>query len=180
MEEGKTTEMKRMYSILALLLASVFTSKSQILYSGRIETGYQHYLFRTIRVDPGPNWKGYNLNNKQNAYIFSSVNGLLFHDRRLFSGIGLGYYNFEGISGIAIFGDLEYLPLKKNITPLINLRVGYNHILNQYDGGAGSMQMELGLGINYRIKEKYGLYIKSGMLVTHQSFLLPFTLGFRY
>ncbi len=174
------TKMKHLLTIFALVLGSTLMTKAQTVYSGRIETGYQHYLLKTITVDPGPNWKGYNLDNRQNCFNFASVNGLTFNDRNLFTGIGLGFYNFEGIDGVAIFGDLEYLPLKKRVTPLLNLRLGYNHIWNQYEGGTGTMHTEFGLGINYKIKEKFGLYIKSGILITQQSFLLPLTLGFRY
>jgi hypothetical protein len=58
--------------------------------------------------------------------------------------------------------------------------LGYNHIWNQYEGGTGAVHTEFGVGINYKIKEKFGLYIKSGILITQQSFLLPITLGFRY
>jgi hypothetical protein len=85
-----------------------------------------------------------------------------------------------GIDGVAIFGDLEYVPLKKRLTPILNLRLGYNHIWNQYEGGKGTMHTEFGLGINYKIKENLGLYIKSGIMITQQSLFLPLTLGFRY
>jgi hypothetical protein len=81
--------------------------KAQMNYSGRARTGYQHYAFRTITVDPEPNWKGYNLDEKQNGFNFTTVNGLAFKNRKLFTGIGLGYLNFEGINGVSIFGALE-------------------------------------------------------------------------
>ncbi len=173
-------KMKTLLTTFALLLCLTMATKAQTSYSGRIEIGYLNYFFRTITVDPGPNWKGYNLDNRQNGFNFTSVNGVTFKDRKLFTGIGLGYLNFEGIDGVAMFGDLEYLPLKKRLTPILNLRLGYNHIWNQYEGGTGTMHTEFGLGINYKIKEKFGLYIKSGILMTQQSFLLPLTLGFKY
>jgi hypothetical protein len=173
-------KMKTLVAILALLLCLPMITKAQTSYSGQFEAGYQHYLFRPIRVEPGPNWKGYNLDNRQNGFNLTSVNGITFKDRKLFTGIGLGYLNFEGINGVAIFGDITYLPLKKRVTPLLNFRLGYNHIWNQYEGGTGAVHTEFGVGINYKIKEKFGLYIKSGILITQQSFLLPITLGFRY
>lgn len=138
------------------------------------------YMYRTISVDPGPNWKGYNLNEKQNGINLTVINGLSFVNKKLFAGIGLGYLNFEGINGISVFTDFEYLPLKTKLTPLVNLKLGYNHIWNQYEGGTGTMHTELGVGLNYKLKEKFGLYLKSGMLFTQQSFMIPVTLGFRY
>lgn len=172
--------MRHFFLTLILLLVSILFAEAQISYSGRIETGYQHYLFRTLTVDPGPNWKGYNLDKKQNGFNFTTSNGLAFAKRKLYTGIGLGYLNYEGIEGISIFGDFEYLPLKNRLTPLFNLRLGYNHIWNQYDGGTGTMQTEFGLGINYKMKEKLGVYTKSGLVITQQSFLVPITLGFRF
>lgn len=172
--------MKTLLTTLVLLLCLTMTTKAQTSYSGRLETGYINYLSRTFTVDPGPNWKGYNLDNRQNGFNVTSINGVTFKDRKIFTGIGLGYFNFDGIDGVAIFGDLEYLPFKKRVTPVLNLRLGYNHIWNQYEGGSGTIHTEFGLGINYKIKENFGLYIKSGIMITQQSFLLPLTLGIRY
>jgi hypothetical protein len=121
-------KMKTLVAILALVLCLPMITKAQTSYSRQFEVGYQHYLFRTITVDAGPNWKGYNLDNRQNGFNLTSVNGITFKDRKLFTGIGLGYLNFEGINGVAIFGDITYLPLKKRVTPLLNFRLGYNHI----------------------------------------------------
>ncbi len=173
-------KMKTFLTTSVLLLWLTMPTKAQTSYSGRIETGYMNYLFRTITVEPGPNWKGYNLNNRQNGFNFNSINGVTFQDRKIFTGIGAGYSNFDGIDGVAIFGDFEYLPLKKRLTPILNLRLGYNHIWNQYEGGTGTMHTEFGIGINYKIKENLGLYIKSGIMITQQTLFLPPTLGFRY
>jgi hypothetical protein len=88
--------------------------------------------------------------------------------------------NFEGTNGVSVFADFEYLQLKTRITPLLNLKLGYDHLWNQYDGGTGTMLTEIGIGINYKLTEKFRLYLKSGMLYTQQSFLIPITIGFRY
>lgn len=172
--------MRHLLTSTILLFALCNTANSQTNYSGKIETGYMQYMYRTISVDPGPNWKGYNLNEKQNGINLTVINGLSFVNKKLFAGIGLGYLNFEGINGISVFTDFEYLPLKTKLTPLVNLKLGYNHIWNQYEGGTGTMHTELGVGLNYKLKEKFGLYLKSGMLFTQQSFMIPVTLGFRY
>jgi len=173
-------KMRHLLTSTILLFALCNTANSQTNYSGKIETGYMQYMNRTISVDPGPNWKGYNLNEKQNGINLTVINGLSFVNKKLFAGIGLGYLNFEGINGISVFTDFEYLPLKTKLTPLVNLKLGYNHIWNQYEGGTGTMHTELGVGLNYKLKEKFGLYLKSGMLFTQQSFMIPVTLGFRY
>ncbi len=172
--------MRHLLTSTILLFALCNKANSQTNYSGKIETGYMQYMYRTISVDPGPNWKGYNLNEKQNGINLTVINGLSFVNKKLFAGIGLGYLNFEGINGISVFTDFEYLPLKTKLTPLVNLKLGYNHIWNQYEGGTGTMHTELGVGLNYKLKEKFGLYLKSGMLFTQQSFMIPVTLGFRY
>ena len=172
--------MRHLLTSTILLFALCNTANSQTNYSGKIETGYMQYMYRTISVDPGPNWKGYNLNEKQNGINLTVINGLSFVNKKLFAGIGLGYLNFEGINGISVFTDFEYLPLKTKLTPLVNLKLGYNHIWNQYEGGTRTVHTELGVGLNYKLKEKFGLYLKSGMLFTQQSFMIPVTLGFRY
>jgi hypothetical protein len=90
-------KMKTFLTTSVLLLWLTMPTKAQTSYSGRIETGYMNYLFRTITVEPGPNWKGYNLNNRQNGFNFNSINGVTFQDRKIFTGIGAGYSNFDGI-----------------------------------------------------------------------------------
>lgn len=177
LKELTTNIMRHFFLTLILLLVSTLFTEAQISHSERIETGYQHYLFRALKVDPGPDWKGYNLDEKQNGYNYTTSYGLSFAERKLYTGIGIGYLNFEGIDGISIFGDFDYLPLKNRLTPLFNLRLGYNHIWNQYEGGTGTMHTEFGLGLYYKIKGIFGIYIKSGLLIMQQSFLVPITLG---
>ena len=170
--------MRHLLTTTILLLALSYVAKSQINYSGKIETGYMIFQYNTIQVDPGPDWKGNYLN--ENGIDINVINGLTFVNKKMFAGLGLGYLNFEGINGVSVFADLEYLPLKTRITPLLNLKLGYDHIWNQYDGGTGTMLTEIGIGINYRLTEKFGLYLKSGMLYTQQSFLIPINIGFRF
>ena len=151
---------------------------SQIDYSIKAETGFLKYQFNTIQVDPGPNWKGYYLDEK-NGVDFNIINGFDFNNK-LFAGIGLRYLNFEGINGISVFSDFEYLPLKTRLTPLINLKIGYSHIWNQYDNGTGTGLGELCLGLNFRLTEKIDIYAKSGFTMTQQSLLIPIRLGIRF
>ncbi|NPD47327.1 MULTISPECIES: hypothetical protein [unclassified Lentimicrobium] len=131
-----------------------------------------------VQVEAGPNWKGYNLNKEQNGIDLNLINGIQFKNK-LFAGIGLGYVNFEGISGVSIFSDFDYLPLKTKLTPLINLKIGYNHICNQYKNGTGSALIELGGGLNYRFSEEFDIYLQSGFMITQQTFFIPIKLGLR-
>ncbi len=136
------------------------------------------YQNNTIQVDPGPNWKGYNL-YEQNGIDFNIVNGIDF-ENKLFAGIGIGYLNFEGINGFYAFTDFEYLPLKTKLTPLVNLKIGYSHIWNQYENGTGTGLVELSTGLNYRLTEKIDIYAKSGFTITQQSLLIPIRLGIKF
>jgi hypothetical protein len=165
--------------LLNLILISIIqTGYSKINYSIKAETGFLKYQFNTIQVDPGPNWKGYNL-DEENGVDFNIINGIDFKNK-LFAGIGLGYLNFEGVNGLSIFSDFEYLPLKTRLSPLINLKVGYSHIWNQYENGTGTGLGELCLGLNYRLTEKIDIYTKSGFTMTQQSLLIPIRLGIRF
>ena len=160
------------------MILTINQGYSQIRYSIKAETGFLMYQNNTIQVDPGPNWKGYNL-YEQNGIDFNIVNGIDFEDK-LFVGIGLGYLNFEGINGFYAFTDFEYLPLKTKLTPLVNLKIGYSHIWNQYENGTGTGLVELSTGLNYRLTEKIDIYAKSGFTITQQSLLIPIRLGIKF
>ena len=170
--------MRQLLTTTILLLALSMVAKAQINYSGKFEAGYMRFQNNTVQVDPGPDWKGYYLND--NGIDINFINGLTFLNNKIFTGLGLGYLNFEGANGVSVFADLEYLPFKTKLTPLLNVKLGYDHIWNQYDGGTGTMHTEFCIGLNYKLTEKFGLYLKSGMLYTQQSLLIPITFGFRY
>jgi len=165
--------------LLNLIFITIIQSGySQIKYSIKIETGFLKYQFNTIQVDPGPDWKGYNL-YEENGIDFNIINGADFNNK-LFAAFGIGYLNFEGINGLSLFSDFEYLPLKTRLTPLINLKIGYSHIWNQYENGTGTGLGELCLGLNYRLTEKMDIYTKSGFTMTQQSLIIPVKLGIRF
>ena len=171
--------MKKRILITIILIAFGWKGYSQINYFGKVETGYLIFQYTTVQVDPGPDWKGYHLNEEQNGFDLNLINGVSFKNK-FFTGIGIGYLNFEGINGFSIFMDLEYLPLKTKLTPLINLKIGYNHIWNQYENGIGSSIVELGGGVNYRITEKFDIYMQSGLMITQQVLLIPIKIGLRF
>jgi hypothetical protein len=171
--------MNRIASLFTMILLYLGANgQAQISYSLKVETGFLKYQNNTVQIDPGPNWKGYNL-YEENGLDINIVNGLEFKNR-VFAGIGLGYLNFEGISGLAVFSDFEYLPLKTRVTPIINLKIGFSHIWNQYENGTGTGLGELCIGLNYRLSEKTSIYTKSGVSMTQQSLLIPIRFGVRF
>ncbi len=151
-------------------------------FDGKIEAGFLKYQLTTIQVDPTPGWKGYNLNEEQNGINLNGIYGINLND--FFAGVGLGYLYFEGIHGGAIFTDLMYVPTirKSQISPLLNLKIGFNHIWNQYEHGKTSALEEIGVGIYYRFdwRKNEGLFLQTGVLMTQQALLIPIRLGFRF
>tara|TARA_B110000114_G_C14925370_1_gene330209 strand:+ start:88 stop:606 length:519 start_codon:yes stop_codon:yes gene_type:complete len=168
--------------LLSTLIFIAFGLKisAQTDYSVKIETGFLNFKGTIINVDPGPNWKGYNLNEDQNGIDLNVINGINFSNNKFFTGIGIGYVNFEKINGLSIFTDFEYIPLRTKLSPIGNLRIGYNHIWNQYENGTGDILFELGGGIKYKIIEKLNVYLQSGILITQQSSFFPVRLGIKF
>lgn len=174
---------KMKYQKILILLGLAFSllckqSLAQVSYSVKAETGLVKYLTNTVHVDPGPNWKGYNL-YRENGFDINFINSLAIK-KKFYAGIGTGYANFEGKSGISVFSDIELIPNKRRFSTLFNLKLGYNHLWNQYENGTGTMLVELGFGANYRLSEKLDLYLKSGMLFLQHSWLVPLRLGIRF
>lgn len=169
--------MKIILLILLLINVKIY---SQFSYSGKIEAGYLNYQTNFVDVDPNINWKGYNLNKKQNGVSVSSINGISFNQQRFFTGIGVGYLNFEGINGVSVFSDFEYSPLKTRIKPLIDLKIGYSHIWNQYKNGKGSFLFEPSLGLSYELNKKIKIYVQSGLSVMQEALFIPIRTGIRF
>ena len=171
--------MNRIKLIIGLISMLIINQGySQINYSIKTEAGFLKYQFNTIKVDPGPNWKGYYL-DEENGVDLNIVNGFDFNNK-VFAGIGLGYLNFEGVNGLSIFSDFEFLPLKTRLKPLINLKIGYSHIWNQYENGSGTVLGELCVGLNFRLTERIDIYTKSGFSMTQQSFLITIRFVIRF
>jgi hypothetical protein len=169
--------MKTAFLSLILLVAFAALPQAQIKYVGKIEISYLKYQNRLLTVDPGVNWRGYNLDNKQNGLSVSSINGVSIIKGKLNTGIGIGYLNFWGINGISVFSDIEFSPLKTRLVPIFNLRLGFTHIWNQYDNGTGTALIGFGLGLSYRLTDALSIYAKSGMTITQQSLFTPVLIG---
>jgi hypothetical protein len=166
---------------LSILLVCVCGSvaSAQVTYSGKVEVGYLRYMSNTIQVDPGPGWRGYYLNNNQNGVDLSFSNGIRYKEK-LFAGVGISYLNFESMPGMSVFSDFEYTPFTRRVSLLLNTKLGYSHLWNQYENGTGTALVELGAGISFKITERWDMYLKSGLLVTQQSALFPLKAGVRF
>lgn len=151
---------------------------SQIKYSVKAEVGFLEYQKRLVDVSPGLGWKGHYLYD-ENGINFRVINGVNFKNK-LFAGVGVGYLNFEGMNGVSIFSDFEYLPLKTRLSPLVGLKIGYVHLWNQYKNGTGTELAELCLGLDYKLTNKIAIYAKAGFSVAQESLLLPVIVGVRF
>ncbi len=170
--------MNKGYILLLLFLLIAFNSFSQAKYSLKAEAGFTKFLFNPVSVDAGPDWKGYYLDG-QNGIDINISNGVMFK-KKIYTGLGFGYLNFEGQHGVSIFSDFEFLSVKKKIAPLANIKIGYFQLWNQYENGTDTVLIELMAGLNYHLTESVDIYFKSGFLITQQSLLIPIRLGFRF
>ena len=174
--------MRKIFAFILVLTFISVESYSQVRYARKMEAGFMNFRYNTVQYDMDPNsdWKGDYLNKEQNGIDLNMVNGISLFEKRFFAGAGIGYQNFEGINGITVFGDIEYLPLKSKLTPLLNIKVGYDHIWNQYEGGTGTALGEFTAGIDYKLSEKLNIFLKSGMIFTQQAFFIPVKIGVRF
>ncbi|MFA6276761.1 MAG: hypothetical protein WC622_08430 [Pedobacter sp.] len=153
-----------------------FICCAQLNYSSRLEIGYLPYLSQTIKVEPGPTWKGYELDNKQNGLQISAINGINIKER-LFVGVGVSYLNYEGINGYSFFGDIKFLTSKKRLSPLLNFRAGDSKLNNQYENGSKSGTVEFAAGINYKMTSRFNIYAKAGFMFAHGATFSPIRIG---
>jgi hypothetical protein len=182
------------FGILVILFTSAVGFAQSTFYF-KPEVGYTRFLEHAVQIEPGPNWRGYYIES-QNAVTVSAVGGVCLRNR-FAAGLGLGYQNFEGNSGVSLYADLEFYltrlkfyegteeqpaisMIKPSIRPLVYVRVGGNQLWNQYEGGTQSGVGEIGVGFEYNFQQGYCLYVKGGMAVMQQSFLAPFGVGMRF
>lgn len=91
--------MNKIKLLIGLIVILIVTEGySQMNYSVKAETGFLKYQFNTIQVDPGLNWKGYNL-NEENGVDLNITNGIKYKEK-FYTGVGIGY-----LFKIRIFND---------------------------------------------------------------------------
>lgn len=171
--------MKKILISFLLLYAQYTLAQRAVRYSGAVEAGMLKFQNRTITADPGPNWKGYNLDQRQNGITLNVVNGVVYRDR-LFCGLGLGWLNFDGINGVSVFGDFFWLVTKTRLAPVVGAKMGYTRLFNQYEGGTGSPLIELDGGLAYRFTERSAVEVRSGVTFTQQAAFIPLKLRLRF
>ena len=168
--------MKRVLLFIAFLLISTSSFAQKIPTYFSSDFGYLAYRFNTIDVDPGPNWKGYYLSDKDGFDI--KVNAGLILKERYNVGVGLSYLNFEGENGLGSYADLGLAILKnRKFTPIVYWNLGYSHLWNQYAGGTGTFLSDLGIRLKYQISPKLGIQASTGLFNTQQSFIRPYRIG---
>ena len=148
-------------------------------YRLKSDIAFIKYGGRTIHIDPGPDWKGYYLNEGQDVIAISVVNGVQFKNF-FFLGIGASYLNFQGVTGHAIFGEMEFISSKSGIRPMFAIRGGYNHINNQYENGTSTGIINFNTGFNYKVTPRLGLQLTAGLMFTQQSLLFPIQFGVNF
>lgn len=166
-------------SVLAGMLCMVCTVNglSQVKYAGKVEVGHLNFQRHMVRVDPGPEWKGYYLQEGQHGFELSAAQGVHYRDR-LFAGIGAGYLNFNGVHGLNLFLNTQLAFTKRRLRPVVNTRFGYSHLWNQYSEGTATAMAEATAGMEYVLAKRHSVHLSAGMLVMQQSLLYPLRVGF--
>jgi hypothetical protein len=177
--EQPMQSMKILALSIMLLAVSTLVATAQINPGWKAEIGYLNFQNQSLRVDPGPNWKGYYLNNDPNGIDLNIAYGINFRNR-LYAGIGLGLLSFEDIQGGDAFAVIDYSLLKTSFAPFLHFRSGYSHIWNQYEGGRGTAITEIGGGLKLRISPKFAVSLRSGIMLTQQTFFIPVVAGFNF
>ena len=168
--------MKWFFPLIALFLITTAALAQKLPTYFSVDFGHLAYRFNTVDVDPGPNWKGHYLSNKDGFDI--KVNGGLILKERYNLGVGLSYMNFEGANGLGSYADFCVAILKnRKFTPIVYWNVGYSHLWNQYAGGTGTFLSDLGLRMQYQISPKLGIQASTGLFNTQQSFIRPYRIG---
>ncbi|MFD3002593.1 hypothetical protein ACFS7Z_19640 [Pontibacter toksunensis] len=167
--------MKNLILTLLLAAASYSTGLAQVSHSGKIEFGYLKFQ----NINRESDWIVDYIKGDYNGLDVNLVNSIRFKEK-FTVGVGIGYLNILNKSGISLFSDFEYTPLKKKLSPLLNTKIGYSNTWNRYEDGTGTALIELGAGLSYRLTGRTRTYIQSGILFTQQSSFLPIKIGVQF
>ncbi|MFM1912898.1 MAG: hypothetical protein RIR51_736 [Bacteroidota bacterium] len=168
----------RLFFVFLVFFFSIVKGYSQLTYSFKIESGGLKFIRNTIDYDVGPNWKGYKL-QADNGFDFGIINSIGYKNK-IFLGIGTDYLNFNGINGLAVYSDVDYLPFNTRLNLLTNIKFGYNHVWNQYENGTGNLMAEFSVGANYKIKNNLNIFIKTGTSLIQDASFTPVKIGIRF
>ncbi|MCH7414067.1 hypothetical protein MM213_11250 [Belliella sp. R4-6] len=171
------------FSLILFLLTYCEIAFGQAKYSLNIEAGHLQFRNTIVDVDPGPNWQGHPLSDR-NGYELSVINGIIFRDK-FNLGLGISYMGFYAASssthhGLAAFFNFEYANYKKKVSPLVNLKLGTGLLWNQYENGSRNFYGEITAGPMIKLSPKTQLYAKTGMMIQQQASVIPIKIGLRF
>jgi hypothetical protein len=171
------------YILIFVLFTYAEIAFGQVKYSLNLEAGHLQFRNTIVDVDPGPNWQGHSL-DERNGYELSLINGIIFREK-FNLGLGVSYNGFYTPSfptyhGLAGFLNFEYANYQKKLSPLINLKLGSGHLWNQYDKGTRNFYGEISAGPMIRLSPKAQLYVKTGFMIQQQASIIPVRIGVRF
>lgn len=171
---------KNKKSLLLLLLTNIiftFTINAQQKFLHKIECNFVQYGTNIIQVEPGPNWKGYNINDDvlQLSYIFAKN-----RPQKIIYGVGLSYMNFKGYNGLNVLLNMENPDRGQKISPLFGSRIGYSKIWNQYPKGKNSIVAQMNTGVRVKLTERVATGFFIGFQIGQQSIIFPIGLNVKF
>lgn len=173
--------MKPLTLFFLFIYITIQTATAQVKYYKKVEAGYFINRGGGVKYDiDDPNWKGPPLKNEPNAANLSFINGVGFFGNKLLTGAGLGYLNFQGIHGLSLVSEIEYMPVNESGGPFVNVRLGYTHIWSVYENGTGSEFIDIEGGIKLDLYKELDMYIKSGFIYTQNYMFVPVSLGVQF
>lgn len=170
-----TMYLKNILTCFVILLLGSTTSAQK--FETSVEAGSFTYLAGAVAIKPGPNWKGYYLPRKSGTgFQMSSVNGFAV-SKKTYMGIGLGFANFDGISGLQVYGNMRFRMNNSTFSPYFYFDPGLAHFWNQYPGGTSTFLLNLGIGVDRKIGDK-SLRLSSGLQFMQQNVYVPVRIAF--
>lgn len=183
MIKSEHTYIKKLSIFFIVCYLTIHGASAQIKLYKKVEIGYfvnqgagKKYDLSETDLD----WKGPALKNEQNAVSVSFINGFSFFNNKLLTGAAAGYLNFQGIHGLSLLSEIEYIPFGESGSPFLNARLGYSHIWSVYTNGTGSAFMDIGGGVKFNLYKQVDMYLKSGFLYTQDHLFFPIMLGAQF
>ena len=167
-------------SIFFLLFIFCFLNAfSQSSYSGKVESNYLLFQSHLVKYElaVGATYESLKILDENCFEIYTS-HGIKRSDIFYF-GLGLLYINGAGQNVLGCGFDFEIAPVRKKVTPLVNLRLGNTFLLTP---GRGRSSFDFGLlgGVGLKVDKKKLITLKTGFRLAQESSFIPLSLGFRF
>lgn len=170
------------YVLFALLIICYLIgfSQNRAKFESTINVGSLTYFVSLVMVKPGENWQGYYLPREPGTGILiASSNGFCLRENFHF-GVGVGYANIKGISGLMVNGDIRIDFSKKPFSTFLYINPGYSHFWNQYKGGTDSMLFDFGFGGKFKVINSKNVMISVGLLSMQMNTYFTSKVGFTF